>query len=118
MKLAEVSYFEFGEQYRLLSPTGSSVYAKLDDLLERMGDMFRLESYQYCPSVKVYKRAVGFTPSRRDPLGQESRVISTLRVTPVRLGLSAPDDWIKGIRKRVTHYNLSGSWDYFETENL
>lgn len=119
MGLSEVSRFEFGESYLLVVGSLTTDYPELDDLLELMGDMFRLEAstyapsvkvYSYAPSVKVYRHPIGFGPN--------VRVRATLHITPVRFGLPASDDWIEGIRKRVTHYNLSGNWDYFETENL
>lgn len=112
MRLAEVSRFEFGDAYILFANGRLEHFDDLDTLLELMGDMFRLEAHAYVPSVEVHSRGIGIGPYRRDALRQ------VLWVVPVKQRLPASDDWIEGIRKRVTHYNLSGSWDYFETENL
>ena len=122
MKLAEVTYFEFGDRYVMRSQQGERPYQDLEDLLQVMGEMFQRERHVYVPSVKThgYFRTVAHAPTREDPLGQciARAYVDVLRITPVAVGLPAPSDWIDGIRKRVTHYNLSGSWEYFETENL
>ena len=108
MQLAEVTYFEFGERYVMRSAQGERPYQDLEDLLRVMGEMFQRERHVYVPSARVVKRGWVAPGSP----------VSALRVTPTTVGLPAPSDWIDGIRKRVTHYNLSGSWEYFETENL
>lgn len=111
MRLAEVTYFEFGERYVMRSAQGERPYQDLEDLLRVMGEMFQRERHVYMPLVKNYKRV---NPASSNGLA----ITAVLRVTATTSGLPAPDDWIASIRKRVTHYNLSGNWDYFETENL
>jgi hypothetical protein len=106
--LHQVKAFEFGEQYLIHMKNGKTFDVRdLDVMLEVLRDEFHLWRNQWVPEME---------------LGSKFKAARTLTVKAVEASTFVPappvQKFVDRLRKYITMYNLSGSWDQFAKENL
>lgn len=105
----KVSHFSFGEHYTVHLDDGHG-YAvpDLELMLTIVVEAFEVRP-DCVPRLELRTRGSGIGQARQ----------RELVVTPVRRHAGVPlDEVVQRIRRLVTYYNLSGSWDPFRRENL
>jgi hypothetical protein len=106
--LHQVKCFEFGESYIIRMKNGKSFDVRdLDVVLDILYDEFHLWRNQVVPEME---------------LGSVFKGQRTLTISAVQSNNFVPappvQKFIDRLRKYITMYNLSGTWDQFKKDNL
>lgn len=111
--LHQVRAFVFGESYLIAMKSGKSYDVRdLDTILDVMSGEFELWKTQWRPDINIVSRG-------NTKFDGKTRV---LEVTPAACGtfLPAPPvaKVVETVRRAVTIYNLTQTWDQFRQGNL
>jgi hypothetical protein len=110
--LHQVKCFEFGESYIIRMKNGKSFDVRdLDVVLDILYDEFHLWRNQVVPEMEIESVLAGKASKER-----------VLRIAAVQSNNFVPappvQKFIDRLRKYITMYNLSGTWDQFTKDNL
>jgi hypothetical protein len=115
LDLQHVRAFVFGEYYLIELHTGKKFDVRdLDTILSILHDEFDLRREQWLPEMQIKSKS----KSRHTFNGQDR----ALEVIPALKGSFLPvppvQRVVETVRRAVTMYNLTGSWDQFNKGNL
>lgn len=110
--LHQVDSFAFGEHYMIKMKTGKTFDIRdLDVILDILHDEFSLWRNQVVPEIALTSSTAG-----------KFAKPTTLTVKAVQSNNFVPpppiEYFIKRLRKYITMYNISGTWDQFNKDNL
>lgn len=113
LDLQLVRAFVFGEYYLIELHNGKKFDVRdLDTILDIMRDEFELWREQWVPEMRIQSK------SRHTFNGKDR----TLEIIPALKGSFLPvppvQRMVETVRRAVTIYNLTGSWDQFSKGNL